>query len=539
MSKLVIGIDFGTDSCRALIIDTTTGREVANFTSFYRRWKEGLYCNPSKNQYRQHPQDYIDSLEKVVRGATAMLSPIDIDKIVAIGIDTTGSTPCLTDKDGTPLALHAKHAENPNAMFFLWKDHTSILETNEINELSRKWEIDYTLRSGGVYSSEWFWAKGLHALREDASIRKDAYSIIEHCDWMPALLTGNLKPEEVKRSRCAAGHKAMWAEEWNGYPSQEYLSTLDTLLNGFADNLNSNTYTSDVSAGKLTQEWANRLGLHKDIVVSVGIIDAHAGATGAGISANTMVKIVGTSTCDIVITPKQDLGSKLIPGISGQVDGSVIPGLIGLEAGQSAFGDIYAWFKSILSWSLDLVDNADVKSAESKILEELTREAEKLPISEDSVVANDWLNGRRTPFANQTLKGTIMGLTLGTTAPEIFKSLVEATAFGSRAIMEHLKKEGVEVTEIIGVGGISQKSPFVMQTLSDVMGVSIKVAETEQAGALGAAIYAAVAAGMYETIVDAQKTMCQGFSKEYTPNQERGAIYDILYAKYLKIGELQ
>lgn len=539
MSKLVIGIDFGTDSCRALIIDTTTGREVANFTSFYRRWKEGLYCNPSKNQYRQHPQDYIDSLEEVVRGATALLSSEDIDKIVAIGIDTTGSTPCLTDKDGTPLALHAKHAENPNAMFFLWKDHTSIQETNEINELSRNWEIDYTSRSGGIYSSEWFWAKGLHALRKDASIRKDAYSIIEHCDWMPALLTGNLKPEEVKRSRCAAGHKVMWAEEWNGYPSQEYLSTLDTLLNGFADHLNSNTYTSDVSAGKLTQEWANRLGLHKDIVVSVGIIDAHAGATGAGISANTMVKIVGTSTCDIVITPKQDLGSKLIPGISGQVDGSVIPGLIGLEAGQSAFGDIYAWFKNILSWSLNLVDDVDAKSAEKKILEELTREAEKLPISEDSVVANDWLNGRRSPFANQTLKGAIMGLTLGTTAPEIFKSLVEATAFGSRAIMEHLKKEGVEVTEVIGVGGISQKSPFVMQTLSDVMGVSIKVAETEQAGALGAAIYAAVAAGVYDTIVDAQKTMCQGFSKEYTPNQERGPVYDKLYAKYLKIGELQ
>lgn len=539
MSKLVIGIDFGTDSCRALIIDTTTGREVANFTSFYRRWKEGLYCNPSKNQYRQHPQDYIDSLEEVVRGATVLLSSEDIDKIVAIGIDTTGSTPCLTDKDGTPLALHAKHAENPNAMFFLWKDHTSIQETNEINELSRNWEIDYTSRSGGIYSSEWFWAKGLHALREDASIRKDAYSIIEHCDWMPALLTGNLKPEEVKRSRCAAGHKVMWAEEWNGYPSQEYLSTLDTLLNGFADHLNSNTYTSDVSAGKLTQQWANRLGLHKDTVVSVGIIDAHAGATGAGISANTMVKIVGTSTCDIVITPKQDLGSKLIPGVSGQVDGSVIPGLVGLEAGQSAFGDIYAWFKNILSWSLNLVDDVDVKSAEKKILEELTREAEKLPISEDSVVANDWLNGRRSPFANQTLKGAIMGLTLGTTAPEIFKSLVEATAFGSRAIMEHLKKEGVEVTEVIGVGGISQKSPFVMQTLSDVMGVSIKVAETEQAGALGAAIYAAVAAGVYDTIVDAQKTMCQGFSKEYTPNQERGPVYDKLYAKYLKIGELQ
>ncbi|MDD3727206.1 MAG: FGGY family carbohydrate kinase, partial [Dysgonamonadaceae bacterium] len=252
MNKLIIGIDYGTDSCRALVIDTTSGKEVATYTSFYRRWKEELFCNPSRNQYRQHPQDYIDSLKEVIRGVTQQLSSEEVKRVVAIGIDTTGSTPCLTDKQGTPLALLPKHAENPNAMFFLWKDHTSIQEANEINELSRKWETDYTSRSGGIYSSEWFWAKGLHALREDASIREDAYAIIEHCDWMPALLTGNLKPEEVKRSRCAAGHKGMWAEEWGGYPSQEFFSQLDPLLDGFAKQLSDKTYTSDNSAGKLT-----------------------------------------------------------------------------------------------------------------------------------------------------------------------------------------------------------------------------------------------------------------------------------------------
>ena len=539
MNKLIIGVDFGTDSCRALIVDSTSGNEVATYTSFYPRWKKNLFCDPAKNQYRQHPQDYIDSFEEVILGATAQLTNEDISRIVAIGIDTTGSTPCITDINGTPLALLTEYADNPNAMFFLWKDHTSIQEANEINELSRNWEIDYTLRSGGVYSSEWYWAKALHALRVDPSIRKDAYAIIEHCDWMPALLTGNLKPEDVKRSRCSAGHKAMWAEEWGGYPSQKFLSILDPLLDNFAKHLDNDTYTSDVSAGNISNEWANRLGLPKDVEISVGIIDAHAGATGAGIKANTMVKIVGTSTCDIVITPKEDIGNKLIPGISGQVDGSVIPGYIGLEAGQSAFGDIFAWFKNILSWPLSLLENVDVDLASRNILEELTREAEKLPISEDSLIANDWLNGRRTPFANQALKGTIVGLTLGTTAPNIFISLVEGTAFGSRAIMEHLEKEGVKINEVIGVGGISLKSPYVMQTLSDVMGISIKVAKTEQAGALGAAIYASVAVGIYDTVDNAQEFMCQGFSKEYFPNQELRTIYDTLYSKYLKIGESQ
>ena len=538
MNKLIIGIDYGTDSCRALVIDTTSGKEVATYTSFYRRWKEELFCNPSRNQYRQHPQDYIDSLEEVIRGVTQQLSSEEVKRVVAIGIDTTGSTPCLTDKQGTPLALLPKHAENPNAMFFLWKDHTSIREANEINELSRKWETDYTSRSGGIYSSEWFWAKGLHALREDASIREDAYAIIEHCDWMPALLTGNLKPEEVKRSRCAAGHKGMWAEEWGGYPSQEFFSQLDPLLDGFAKQLSDKTYTSDNSAGKLTNEWSQRLGLPAGIDVAVGIIDAHAGAVGAGIKANTMVKIVGTSTCDIIVTPKSDLKNKLIPGISGQVDGSVIPNLIGLEAGQSAFGDVYAWLRDILSWSLNLSEIEDKKAIEDKILNQLTKEAEMLPLTENDLVASDWLNGRRTPFADQSLKGGIIGITLGTTPAELFRSLVEATAFGSKAILDHIEKEGVKVTEIFGVGGISLKSPYVMQTLSDIMGVPITVASTEQAGALGAAMFAAVSANIFKTVEEAQDTLNQGILFKYVPDKEKEVIYLKKYEKYKELGEI-
>lgn len=536
MEKLVIGIDYGTDSCRALIVNTASGKEIATCTAFYPRWKNGLYCDAGQNRYRQHPQDYIDSLEESIRGVLKNLSADEIKNIVALGIDTTGSTPCLTDKNGTPLALLTKYAENPNAMFILWKDHTSIQEADEINALARKWETDFTSRSGGIYSSEWFWAKALHVLREDESICEDAYSIIEHCDWMPALLTGNLLPEKVKRSRCAAGHKGMWAEEWSGYPSQKFLSELDPLFNGFGGRLSAQTFTSDISAGKLTKEWTNRLGLPEGVDVAVGIIDAHAGAVGAGIRANTMVKIVGTSTCDIVVTPRKDIGDKLIPGISGQVDGSVIPGLIGLEAGQSAFGDVYAWFRNMLGWSLSLQENIDNDKVLGKILSKLTEEAEKLPLTDDGVIANDWLNGRRTPFADQTLKGGIIGLTLGTTPAQIFRSLVEATAFSSKVIMEHLEKEGVKVTEIIAVGGISLKSPYVMQLLSDIMRVPIKVAASEQAGALGAAMCAAVAGGIFSSVEEAQSVMNQGVLSEYVPNDETQSLYADKYKKYRELG---
>jgi len=537
MEKLVIGIDYGTDSCRAVALDAVSGKELAAAISGYVRWKKGLYCDPSANRYRQHPQDYIDSLVEVIHDLLAQLSSDEVKNIVALGIDTTGSTPCLTDRDGTPLALLPDYADDPDAMFILWKDHTSIREADEINVLAHKWETDFTSRSGGIYSSEWFWAKALHVLRANEKIREKAYSIIEHCDWMPALLTGNLRPEQVKRSRCAAGHKGMWAEEWGGYPSQEFLSVLDPLFEGFAARLENKTYTSDVSAGKLTEEWAERLGLPQNVEVAVGIIDAHAGAIGAGITAHTMVKIIGTSTCDIVVTPKKDIAGKLISGISGQVDGSVIPGLIGLEAGQSAFGDVYAWWKEILSWSLNLLPEEEKREITAQILQKLTEEAEKLPVTESDPVATDWLNGRRTPFADLTLKGGIAGITLATTPAQIFKSLVEATAFGSRAIMEHLEKEGVQVNEVIGVGGISLKSPYVMQVLSDIMGVPIKVAATQQAGALGAAMCAALAAGVFHSMESALESLGQGYMREYVPRAENREIYNLLYSKYRKLGD--
>ena len=532
--KLAIGIDFGTDSCRSLVVDTATGKEIATHTAFYADWKKELYCNPAENQYRQHPQDHINALIEVVRGALDQMPANRIQNIVAIGIDTTGSTPCLTDEQGTPLALLPEFSDDPDAMFILWKDHTSIREADEINHLARRWEVDYTSRSGGIYSSEWFWAKAWHVIRKNETVRQKAYAVIEHCDWLPALLTDNLKPEKVKRNRCAAGHKAMWAEEWGGYPSQDFLAELDPLLGAFTTRMDQLTYTNDQSAGKLSTEWAEKLGLPAGIDVAVGILDAHAGAVGAGIKENVMVKIIGTSTCDIVVTAQENLGDKEIPGISGQVDGSVLAGLIGVEAGQSAFGDIYAWLKDTLSWAFSSLDNKDELA--DAVLPQLTKEAEALPVTENDMVAVDWFNGRRSPFADQTLKGGIIGLTLGTNPAQLFKALVEATAFGSRAIKEHLEREGVMINEVIGVGGISLKSPYVMQTLADIMKVPIKVSATQQAGALGVAMSAAVCAGVHATIESAGVMLNTDDETLYQPNGTRMAIYDKLYDRYKVLG---
>lgn len=538
--NLIIGIDFGTDSCRALIVSASTGKEVAVSTSYYNNWERGLYCNPNNNQYRHHPKDYAHSLQEAVCDVLSQLPSNYAKDIAAIGIDTTASTIAITDKDGTPLALLPKYAENPNAMFLLWKDHTAIHEADEINALSHSWDIDYTSLSGGNYSLEWFWAKALHILRNDETIYNEAYSAIELCDWIPALLTGILKPEKVRRSRCAAGHKCLWAEKWGGYPSRDFLSKLDPQLGNIRDHLSEKTYTNEKKVGSLTEEWAQKLGLTTDVIVSIGIVDAHAAAIGAGIKSETMVKIVGTSTCDIVVIPECHLGDKEIPGISGQVDGSVLPDFIGIESGQAAFGDVYAWFRDLLGWTLNEFDLVEEKREKimDKILVALTEKAKNIPIDDSSLISLDWINGRRSPYSDPTKKGLISGITLATTAPDIFKSLVEATAFGSKAIFEHYKKEGLNIIDVVCVGGISQKSPYVMQTLSDVLGVPIKIAKTEQAGALGAAMCAATAVGLFNKLEDAQDKMGSETSRIYYPNSENHDRYNELYKKYLRLGSI-
>ncbi len=544
--RYLIGCDFGTDSVRAVVVNAG-GKEEAACVAPYPRWSKGLYCDPAENRFRQHPADYIESLVAAVTGALADMPAGAADRVAGIGIDTTGSTPCAVNEAGTPLALLGEFADNPNAMFVLWKDHTAVAEAAEINRAVASWSgPDYTAYEGGIYSSEWFWAKILHVLRQDEAVRQAAFSWVEHCDWLPALLTGSTDPLTLKRSRCAAGHKAMWHASWGGLPNEEFLAGVDPLLSGLRERLYTETFTSEVKAGGLCPEYAVKLGLPAGTAVAVGAFDAHMGAVGGGIKPATLTKIMGTSTCDMMVAAPADIGDKQVAGICGQVDGSIIPGLIGLEAGQSAFGDVYAWFVDLLFWPLQFAEPTGGSEEEElrlkqgireSILENLTRAASELDIEDTGLLALDWLNGRRTPDADQSLRGAIIGLSLGTSAPRIFRALVEATAFGSRAIVERFRREGVAIEEVVALGGIALKSGFVMQVSSDVLNMPIKVARSEQTCALGAAMFGAAAAGIYGTLLEAQEGMAGGFAGTYQPNPERAARYDALYRKYLELGD--
>jgi L-ribulokinase len=549
MSKYVIGVDYGTDSVRSLIVDAGNGKEMASDVFYYPRWKKGKYCNPAQNQFRQHPLDYVEGLESTIKNALAK-APAEVAKnVVAISVDTTGSTPIAVDKSGTPLSLIPGFEENPNAMFVLWKDHTATREADEINELSKSWGgVDYTKYEGGVYSSEWFWAKVLHVLRDDEKVRKAAWSWVEHCDWIPAILTGKNDPLALKRSRCAAGHKAMWHPDFDGLPSEDFLIKLDPLLKGLRERLFKDTFTCDIKVGNLTSEWAKKLGLNESVAVGAGSFDAHLGAIGGEIKPYYLSKVMGTSTCDMLIAPMKELEGKLIKGICGQVDGSIIPGMLGMEAGQSAFGDIYAWFRELLLWPVleilgktSLIDQAVkdkiIAEVEDRIIPELSKKAAEIPIGESGIVALDWMNGRRTPDANQMLKGAIFGLNLGSDAPRIFRALVEATAFGARKIVDRFISEGVRIDGIVALGGVAKKSPFVMQVVADILNMPILVARSEQACALGTAMAAATVAGLYPTILDAQRAMGNGYEMEYKPVKVNADAYAKLYSRYSEAGE--
>ena len=546
--KFVIGIDYGTDSVRSVIVDTENGSIAGTSVVDYPRWKKGLFCDPSANMFRQHPLDYIEGLELSVKGSLEDLGKEIKDNICGISIDTTGSTPVAVDKNGVPLSLKPGFEDNPDAMFILWKDHTAVKEAAEINELARSWGgADFTKFEGGIYSSEWFWAKILHVLRSSKKVRENAWSWVEHCDWISALLTGNTYPLKIKRSRCAAGHKAMWHPDFNGLPDEKFLKKLDPLLSGLRERLYSETYTCGIATGTISREWSERLGIPGNVKIGVGAFDAHLGAVGGEITPYQLIKVMGTSTCDMLVAPMKEAGEKLVAGICGQVDGSIVPGMLGLEAGQSAFGDVYAWFGKLLLWPVnEIIDKMswlDEKTrkkirveTEERIISELSRQAERLNDDDTAIVALDWLNGRRTPDANQALKGAITGLSLGSDAPRIFKALVEATAFGSRMINERFISEGARIDGVIAVGGVAKKNPYVMQVVANVLNMPIKVASSDQTCALGSAMAASVVAGIHKDIPAAQKAMGGGFEKTYKPDPVRAKIYETLFTRYKKLG---
>ncbi len=544
----VVGIDFGTDSVRAVVADARTGEVAGTSVASFPRWSAGQYCDPHANRFRQHPLDHLESMEACVREAVAQAGPAIASRIRGIAVDTTGSTPVLADGRGTPLALCSGFEDDPDAMFVLWKDHTAVAEAERINEIARSWGgTDFTRFVGGVYSSEWFWAKALHVIETNPAVGRAAVTVIEHCDWIPAVLTGIEDLTQIKRSRCAAGHKAMWHAQFDGYPSSDFLALLHPRLSALRSSLGSQTYTADVPFGVIAPSWAERLGLPAEAVVAVGAFDAHMGAVGGNIGPHQLLKVMGTSTCDMLVEPKGRQEEKLVAGICGQVDGSIIPGAIGYEAGQSAFGDVYAWFKQILSWPLltilPTVPGADAATRSEladavmdRIIPELEAAAEAIPPERSAVIALDWLNGRRTPDADQRLKGAIAGLNLGTDAPRIYRALVEATAFGSRAIVERFRAEGIRIDGVIGIGGVARKSPFAVQVLADVLDMPVEVRAGEQPVAMGAAMFAATAAGLHATVEDAQRAMSSGTEARYVPDQARARLYDALYRDYLALG---
>lgn len=548
MDQYVIGVDYGTDSVRSVIVDAANGREIASSVFNYPRWRDGLYCKPADNQFRQHPLDYMEGLETTIKECIRLAGGDTIAKAIkGISVDTTGSTPVAVDATGTPLALLPAFETNPNAMFVLWKDHTSIKEADEINQHATKFDINYLKYAGGIYSSEWFWAKLLHIIRMDSSVNEALASWVEHCDWIPFLLTGGTDVKAMKRGRCSAGHKAMWAEEFGGLPPDDFFSTLDPILTGITSKLFTDTYTADQPAGNLSAEWAERLGLATDVVVGTGAFDAHMGAVGGQIEPYFLSKVMGTSTCDILVAPSAELEGKLVKGICGQVNGSVIPGMAGLEAGQSAFGDTYAWFKNLVSWPVNnllaqsaLIDVATAEALKEELAEliipELSRQAALLPIEESNELAIDWFNGRRTPDANQALKGVISGLNLGSDAPRVFRALAEATCFGAKSIVDRFISEGIPVKGIIGIGGVAKKSPYVMQMMADILGMPIRIHQFKHTCALGAAMFAAVVAGIYPNVEAAMQAMGGGFDESYEPSLALRDIYDKRYLQYQTLG---
>ena len=546
-NPLVIGVDYGTDSVRSVVVDALNGKELAFSIYYYPLWKQNKFCDPVKSQFRQHPKDYLEGLEHTIKECLLKIGESAASNVKAISIDTTGSTPIAVNKEGIPLSLLPEFEENPNAMFILWKDHTSINEAAEINEHAQKFDVNYLKYVGGIYSSEWYWSKLLHILRVDEQVRAACYSWVEHCDWIPFVLTGGKHADEIKRGVCSAGHKALFAEEFGGMPPNDFFKSLDPLLNGFRDRTVKTAFSADVSAGNLCEDWANKLGLNTDVLIGIGAFDAHMGAVGGEIEPYYLSKVMGTSTCDMLVAPAEEVGGILVKGICGQVPGSIIPGMLGFEAGQSAFGDIYAWFKNVLAWPTDnllsnskLIDSATASALAEEIKDniiiKLSQKASEIEVTENSELALDWMNGRRTPDANQLLKGAIFGLNLGSDAPAIFRALVEATCFGAKKIVDRFNEQEIKVKGLIGLGGVAKKSPFIMQMMADVMDMPIRIHKSEQTCALGAAMFAATVAGIYPKVEDAMKAMGQGFGTEYHPNKEKVAIYAKRYTKYKEAG---
>ena len=529
MANYAIGLDYGTNSCRSLIVNLETGAEVASHVYNYPSGQMGVIIDPrDPNVARQSPEDYRSGLIEIVVQGLAKAKKADpafsAERVVGIGVDTTGSTPMPVNRAGVPLAMLPEFKDNPNAQAWLWKDHTSHAEAAEITALARTMRPEYLAKCGGTYSSEWFWSKVLRCKRVDPRVFEAAFSFVELCDWIPALLTGIEDPLALKRGVCAAGHKAMYAKLWGGLPDKEFLGALDPALPALRGRLYETAHTADVKAGDLCVTWSKTLGLREGIAVAVGAFDAHMGAVGAGCATGKLTKILGTSTCDLMVA-KNDQPLKDIPGVCGIVDGSVVAGYYGIEAGQSAVADIFLWFVN------NLVPDSFGASADAKFAA-LNDAAAKLKPGESGLLSLDWNNGNRCVLTDVRLSGLLLGQTLHSTAPEIYRALVEATAFGARVIIDRVREYGVPVDQVINCGGLAVKSPFLMQIYADILDMPMTVSASDQTCALGAALFGAVSAGAFADVESAQAKLCRIRERVYQPIPENVVVYRELFALY-------
>jgi L-ribulokinase len=534
MPQYALGLDYGTNSVRAIVVDVATGREVGTAVYSYEHGEEGILLGGDPNLARQHPADYVKGAEEATRKALAAAKrgagakSFRPDQVIGIGVDTTGSTPLPVDAAGRPLAMDKRFAKNLAAMAWLWKDHTGVAEAQEITALAREIRPHYLAKCGGTYSSEWFFSKILHCLRVAPEVFDAACTWVECADWVPAMLTGTEAPDKLTVGICAAGHKAMFHDSWGGYPDKEFLGRLDPKLAALRDRLRPKASTADRAVGGLTAEWAARTGLPAGIPVATGAFDAHLGAVGAGIAPGTLVKIIGTSTCDTMVAPlSQSLGD--VPGLCGIVPGSILPDCFGLEAGQSAVGDIFNWFVNRLS-----PGGPKLGSHEA-----LTAAARKIKPGASGLLALDWNNGNRTILVDQALTGLLLGQTLHTTPGEIYRALIEATAFGALTIINRFEEYGAKVERVVNCGGIAEKNPLVMQIYADVTGREMAVSRSAQTCALGAAMAGAVvagrAAGGHDNFAQAQAAMAGLKAKVFRPNPQAHAVYAELYPLYRQL----
>lgn len=535
MSKYAIGLDFGTNSCRSLIVDVSNGNEISSHVFPYPSGDAGVIVDKNDpNLARQNPADYLLGIENTIKEAIKKAKESDTnfkpENVIGIGVDTTGSSPMPVDENGNALCFDDKFKNNPAAYVWLWKDHTSYNEAALITETAAKIRPQYLAKIGGVYSSEWWWSKILHCKNVAPEVFNAAYSWVEICDWIPANLTGELNPHKIKRSVCAAGHKAMFNSSWNGLPDEEFLNSLSNGLGKLRSRLFDAAFTADNLMGYLSKEWADKLGLTTNVAIAVGAFDAHMGAVGAGVNEGTLVKILGTSTCDVMVSPSNK-NLKDIPGVCGIVNGSVMDGYFGIEAGQSAVGDIFLWFVN------NLVPESYGKTQDEKF-KNLEEAASKLKPGESGLLALDWNNGNRTILVDVRLTGLILGQTLHTRPHEIYRALVEATAFGALAIIDRIEEFGVKIKEVVNCGGLASKNPMLMQIYADITNRPMKISRSDQTPALGAAMFSAIAAGKksggYDTIEEAQKAMT-GTGKEFIPNEINHSVYKKLYLLYKQL----